>query len=580
MPDAPKVFCCHRSVDSQRVVEIARKLAEAGIDPWTYEWEVLAGENFVHAINEALEKCDLALVFFSKATPAGDWTQEEISSLIQQAVELKKRVIPVLLEPDAPIPPLLGPRVKVSAEPIGDLIDAIYGTSPKPPIRPRDKQDRKVRLSLGAADESSLTLTCEIDGQPAAPEQIVSVGAGFTFSYADWLRARSQATNGNHGSELHKLGRTLGAVLFPAPIDAALGVVLDEAVAAGSSIEFVIETDDPKLLGIPFEAASLPDGRVPALQAGLRMLRRYTPAKGEQKPQPGPLKILVAVGAPDEGKTASVVLDPERELQTILDAVERARRDGAVHVRILEVGSLDEIRKELRRQLYHVLYLSGHGGAGLIELETEDGDPAPVNAGQIAEAIHDSGHAAPLVYLAACHSGLGETRGETETAGLAQGLLEKGVPLVLAMQTAVSDQYATELAGRFYGEISSATVSPSTALARARRDLERERNQAAARGEPVPPAEYATPSLFCAGQERPLLDIGAEAIPAYEYSRNIAAGAVPMLDIGDLIGRREEVRDATRCARSLARRKARMASRRVTSSSAWEASAKARWPGV
>ena len=175
-------------MDSKRVVDIARKLAEAGIDPWTYEWEVLAGENFVHAINEALEKCDLALVFFSKSTAAGDWTQEEISSLIQQAVELKKRVIPVLLEPDAPIPPLLRPRVKVAAAPIGDLIDAIHGTSPKPPIRPRDKQDRKVRLSLGAADESSLTLTCEIDGQPAAPEQIVSVGAGFAFSYVDWLR--------------------------------------------------------------------------------------------------------------------------------------------------------------------------------------------------------------------------------------------------------------------------------------------------------------------------------------------------------------------------------------------------------
>ena len=440
-------------------------------------------------------------------------------------------------------------RVKAmttAAESIGDLSDEIDGTSPKPPIRARDSQDRRVRLSLGAAGESSLTLSCEIDGQPAAPEQIVSVGAGFAFSYVDWLRTRSQATKGNDSSELHKLGRTLGAVLFPDPINSALGQVLDEAAAAGSSIEFVIETDDPKLLGIPFEAASLPDGRIPALQAGLRMLRRYTPAKGEQKPQPGPLKILVAVGAPDEGKTASLVLDPERELQTILDAVERARRDGAVHVRILEVGSLGEIRKELRRQPYHVLYLSGHGGAGQIELETEDGGPARVDAGQIAEAIHDSGHASPLVYLAACHSGQGEAQGETETAGLAQGLLEKGVPLVLAMQTAVSDHYATELAGRFYGEISSATVSPSTALARARRDLERERNEAAARGEPVPPPEYATPSLFCAGQESPLLDLAAEPVPPQEYSRPITAGAVPMLGVGDLIGRRKEVRDVVR----------------------------------
>ena len=545
MSEVPKFFCSYRSVDSERVKEIATKLTEAGIDPWLYEWEVLAGEDFVPAINKALRQSGLALIFFSKATPEGAWTQKEISSLTQQAV-LKKRVIPVMLDPDAPIPELLKTHVKIRADAIDDLIDAIHGVSKKPPIRPRKSQDRKVRMSLKAATEDSLTVTCEIDGQLAAPEQTVPIGAGFAFSYVDWLQARSQATDGSNSSELHKLGQALGAVLFPAPVDAALGRLLDEAAAASSSIEFVIETEDPKLLGIPFEAASLPDGRIPALQAGLRMLRRYTPAKGVQQPQAGPLKILVAVGAPDEDKTASVVLDPERELQTILDAVERARRDGAVHVRILEVGSLDEIRKELRRQPYHVLYLSGHGGAGEIELETEDGDAARVNAEQIADAIHDSGHAAPLVYLAACHSGRGETPGETDTAGLAQGLLDKGVPLVLAMQTAVSDRYATELAGRFYGEISSAAVSPATALARARRDLERERNVAAARRETVLPPEYATPSLFCAGQERPLLDLAAEPVPPQEYSRPITAGAVPMLGIGDLIGRRKEVRDVVR----------------------------------
>jgi hypothetical protein len=36
------------------------------------------------------------------------------------------------------------------------------------------------------------------------------------------------------------------------------------------------------------------------------------------------LRVLVAVGAPDEDKTSSSVLDGERELQTILDALESA----------------------------------------------------------------------------------------------------------------------------------------------------------------------------------------------------------------------------------------------------------------
>ena len=111
-----------------------------------------------------------------------------------------------------------------------------------------------------------------------------------------------------------------------------------------------------------------------------------------------------------------------------------------------------------------MFYLSGHGGAGLIELETEDGEPDPVTAQQIADAVQDSGHPAPLMYLAACHSGLGGTDGETETAGLAQALLERGVPLVLAMQTAVSDRYTTDLAGRFYAELTSTTPYAGVAL--------------------------------------------------------------------------------------------------------------------
>ena len=282
------------------------------------------------------------------------------------------------------------------------------------------------------------------------------------------------------------------------------------------------------------------------MQPGLRMIRRFSPAQGKQEPQPGPLKILVAVGAPDETKTQSAVLDPERELQTILDAVEQARGSGDVYVRILEVGSLGEIRKELRRQPYHAFYLSGHGGAGLIELETEDGEPDPVTAKQIADAVQDSAHPAPLIHLAACHSGLGGTDGETETAGFAQQLLERGVPLVLAMQTAVSDRYATDLAGRFYAELASTTPYAGVALARARGDLERERRAAAARGESVLPAEYATPSLFCAGEERPLLDLAAELSQPQEFKRSPVTGAVPMLRVGDLIGRREELREVMR----------------------------------
>jgi len=96
-----------------------------------------------------------------------------------------------------------------------------------------------------------------------------------------------------------------------------------------------------------------------------------------QSPLAGPIKVLIAVGAPDEGHTGSAVLDHERELQNILDAVEVAQRHKNVEVRILEVGHPKVIAAAIERDAYHVLHLSCHDGPGQLELEDEDGKAVP-----------------------------------------------------------------------------------------------------------------------------------------------------------------------------------------------------------
>jgi hypothetical protein len=66
-------------------------------------------------------------------------------------------------------------------------------------------------------------------------------------------------------------------------------------------------------------AARLPDRRIPALEEGVCILRRLRPAGTVAlpawEPSAGPLKLLVAVGAPDEGQTPNRVLDLEAEVQ-------------------------------------------------------------------------------------------------------------------------------------------------------------------------------------------------------------------------------------------------------------------------
>src|SRR5580692_1085123 len=120
-----KVFCSHRSKDKPTVKEVAAKLAAAGIEPWRDEWEILPGSDFVAAINRGLETCDAGLVFFSNEVEAGKWVQAEISALTVQAIDDGKPLIPILLDRDVPVPPLLRARSRLGVEQISELIDAI-----------------------------------------------------------------------------------------------------------------------------------------------------------------------------------------------------------------------------------------------------------------------------------------------------------------------------------------------------------------------------------------------------------------------------------------------------------------------
>ncbi len=556
MAGNPKVFCSHRSVDKPRVKEIAAKLRAEGIDAWVDQWEILPGDDIVAKINEGLASYDVGLLFLSKTSLESGWVTAEVSTLIYQMIEDGKRVIPVMIDADAPVPPLLRPRARLGLERIEELIAAIYGRTDKPKVAPARTRtrERTFRIILRSAAPGMIAVRAELDGQIAAPEQETRLGADFAFSYKDFLESRLpmaqrspvEAAARMREDELNRLGDIVGRAVFPAPVADALAALLDEARAGNEDVLLAFETADRDLLSIPFEAARLPGGRLPALEPGVRMLRRLLGARaGAAGPLPGPLRILVAVGAPDEGKTRNVVLDVEAELQTILDAVDAARVYGNAEVKILEVGNPDQIRDAFLDGSYHVLHLSGHGTAGMMELETEDGESWEVSAGELADALRAAQKSLPLVVLATCKGGVAAS----DTASFAQGLLEHGIPMVLAMQTSVSDWYATRLAGAFYGHLTQQGVRlPSHALALARQKVEAERREALRQGQGEVPdtPEYATPSLFCAGAEIPLLDWDADKLESTRNSRPPATGPVPLLDIGDLVGRRKELRELLR----------------------------------
>jgi tetratricopeptide (TPR) repeat protein len=546
-----RVFCSHRSVDKPEVEAFARRLREAGIDAWFDQWEIRAGDDIVASMNRGLDECDVGLVFFSSKPWAGRWFGDEQSSLIVRRVEDGIRVIPVLIDADVKLPGLLRHLASRRIEAFDEIVAAINGINRKPGLGPSVTAPNITRFTvqLGAPADGAIDLVARRQGKEVARESRVRLPRTLQQNYAEFLqghvklpaRGPIEARHESLHRALTDLGDSLGEVIFAKGIGDQLRASL-RSVTAAERLELCFEATDSTLLALPFEAARL-DGVVPALIPGVTVRRVVAGTRPSSTHAAAPpLKILVAVGAPDEGKSSNAVLDLERELQGILDAVSPESGVGNVEVRFLEVGHPSEIGRALARDAFHVLHLSGHGGPGMIELEDEDGAPVSVTATDLVAEIKRAGRNIPLVFLSSSHGGTSTN----ETTSLAVDLVREGVPLVLSMQTRVTDRYASDLSHEIYAALAgSETVLVSQALAVARQKLEDARRRAVATGaEPVDTQpEFATASLFGSEEEGALVDYALNRVPLASPPVHHVAGPVPQLDIGYLVGRRKELRD-------------------------------------
>lgn len=93
-----KVFLSHNSDHRPAVEEIARRLREEGIDPWLDKWNLIPGQPWQAAFEEALESCDSCVVFIG-LRGIGPWQNEEMRAAVDRPVHdgRKFRVVPVLL---------------------------------------------------------------------------------------------------------------------------------------------------------------------------------------------------------------------------------------------------------------------------------------------------------------------------------------------------------------------------------------------------------------------------------------------------------------------------------------------------
>lgn len=588
------VFISYSHQDQAWVHTLAENLHRAGLEVFLDAWEITPGAVVVHQLERGLLGSRNGVLVVSPASVQRPWVQQEYAVMVNQAVEGRQRLIPVLLG-DVEVPPFAATRLWVDfrgvdgpeyQRRVAQLVAAMKGERPRRPVR-----DGELVWPTGSGlrPEGARRATLRIDPQVTVleveGEQVAGRPAGPSHHLEEllWqvqrarrrgqqmdtvaLRAAGQATTagGSVHGRLLEAGKSLAAAFLPNPVRAALVKQVRLATDEGVALRLAVEVTTPGLENLPWEALCLPELAVGPLALHPRVeLYRAVAGLGATTAIQirGPLRVLVVIGSPDQADRGEL-LDYEAELRRILDAVEPARRQDRAYVRILNRGTVAEMRAALQAQRFHVLHVSCHARPGVLLLEDDEGRPDLVTAERIAGEVLVADRGVPLVVLAGCSTALtqripqqpqkapgepGEEsqQGEAALPGLARQLLGRGVPAVLAMNAPVTDPYAARLGARLYQELATQhRPDPLAAVSSARRQVDAELHRAPAGSREArlaELAEWATPVLAVRGPSLPLFDPaeGYERIPAPSEPR-LAPGIV-VRGVGDFVGRRREER--------------------------------------
>ena len=92
-------FLSHNNIDKPAVEYLAQRLRQEGLEPWLDKWNLIPGEPWQRAIEEALDTCETCTVFIGPSG-IGPWQNEEMRMAIDRRISQTNgrfRVIPVVL---------------------------------------------------------------------------------------------------------------------------------------------------------------------------------------------------------------------------------------------------------------------------------------------------------------------------------------------------------------------------------------------------------------------------------------------------------------------------------------------------
>jgi len=300
------------------------------------------------------------------------------------------------------------------------------------------------------------------------------------------------------------LARESGTRLFQAVFSGDVFNLFQRSCAqarqAGKGLRVQLRIKDPRLAGLPWEYLYNPALNRFLSQCSDTPVVRYLDMPEATLPQPAalPLKTLVLIANPKD----LPALDVEGEWQRLSQSLAPAVKRGLVQVERMEKPTLEALQDKLRSGgPYHVLHFIGHGTFdeitqdGLLVFENEIGASQAVNGQRLGAILHNH-PSLRLAVLNACEGGRGGF--EDAFAGVAYSLVQQGLPAVIAMQFAITDQAALIFAREFYAALADG-LPLDAALAEARVAI-------FAGGNDI---EWGTPVLFMRCEDGRIFDLEA-----------------------------------------------------------------------
>lgn len=477
-----KIFLSYATASRPLAEDLCHRLQAAGHEVFFDREDLPPGQGFDDRIRDAIEACDLFVFLLTPdAVAAGRYTRTELKIAARCWPTPGPHVLPVLAEavPMAEVPPylraltLLQPEGNLAAEVLLEvqaraaLAGAVSAPAPAPAPAETDLPCYRT-LTLRFTQDDGGRFQLALPGAADAASFVLPGLAGITGIEAGlWADARPPDGAARRAAPAlvpaqaaaRELGRALHAALF----GSAAGPLLDQGLRGidaqhGQGLRLVIDTTAaPALARLPWELLYDPAQDDFLCSDRLKPLVRRLEVDA---PPPvltvaPPLRLLIAIAAPSD--------HPGLQVGAELAHLDRALADLAAAGRLqstrLEHTTLERLDEALLRWRPHLLHFIGHGdfdgSEGELVLESEDlpGGSARIAGSRLAVLLRNHLGSLRLVFLNSC---LGAASARHDAfGGVAQSLLRRGVPAVVAMQFPVADGDAVTLARHFYRYLAS-----------------------------------------------------------------------------------------------------------------------------